>query len=1581
MKKKNKYFLYGGIIVAVLALGLFIFKNNDKKELTYNDLVNISDLSEEFMQDYFEDVQELQDNGNSKDNILIVTSAEKIKDTYGAVDVIEAPNHQYILQYDSEEKKDKALANLKDDDRILGAEENIVYTIEETDYNSWGINSMVLDTAIEVANEKDLDEVVVAILDTGCDVPLANKYYNGKIKETYNVLSKSTNVDDMVDTNGHGTHVFGTIAEGTPNNVKIIPIKISTDGRIYNTDIIAAINYVTYYEKADVMNMSFGGYNYSQAEEQAINAANAKNIISVAAAGNDNSSGKHYPSAFENTISIASVDSNLNKSSFSNWGSQITFTAPGTAIKSIMSSEAEISGNTDGDDDHETISGTSMATPHAVSAVAILKSYNKDLTYNNVVDLLKRTAIDLGATGWDRNFGYGLISFATAEFCDGVDCDEYNVFKKDLEELTIKKIEAPDSITSLMNYGNITNILNANLRIYYTNTAYYTKQLWELDDLEITGYDPYSYTIQEVNVNYDGKTTTLTVDNRGSGSSGWEYESIDENNIRLTELKTSPLGSAPKRIYIPSEYDGYTVKEIGQQLFYNKSSIKYVILPNTITKINNNAFRGSGIIRVDAPSIEIDIGDYAFSDMESLTSFSGIVKSMGSHAFFNSQQLDNITLSENITQISNGAFHNDVNLEHINIPDSITYIGPNAFNYTNIKSIVIPDGITTIEDYAFSNCLNLESVTLPESLTEIGRYAFTYTNIRELYIPKNVVSISEDAFSYISSLETIEVDEDNTVYDSRDDCNAIITTATNTVFRASNNTEIPLTVTKIGNYSYSGSKRDNLTLFEVPNHITEIGDYAFYETNYNPIKIPRSVISMGSYSLGSRSTTVYVYSDSYAKTYVTDNSYNYKHIDPTSVLVSLPKKQYTAFETVDTTDMYIVLRYEETKTRNEFYTDPQEFTIVYNNNNDSFRYGDTSFTVSLYSNANEYIEKQVSVTISKAVPDYNIPNNLVAETGQTLSAVILPDGFEWMNPTQEITEAGNQSFKARYTPSDTNNYEIVENIDIPISVSKTKSVVIPNIQISNKTYDGTTNIDLNSITISNLNNEEYTIQSATLSSSNVGNTTATIVLRLSDNKFIDYMFEDESQEKEFTVNVEIVPQELTKPTKVEKTYTYNGEEQTIEINNFDSNKMNITGNTRTNAGEQNVVISLKNSNYIWSDNSTEDIIFNFTITKADINVVDNTQNASYTYDNAPHTITLNLNDDNFIVKYMDSNEEYTLDECPEYTDVGVYSIKYKVYLNDNYNVYYGERTLTISRIKYTVTFFANDGTESSVTQEMEDSVDTALRKNTFTKDNYLFKEWNTKADGKGTSYEDERVIAISSNLNLYAIWEENYGTITNNSTDYEGIYDGNNHSINISVNPPNYTIKYSINNTNYDLTELPTFKEVGEYTVNYKISADGYNDLEGSNKVKIYGIKNFDSSITLKDDKLVIQENSFNSISNKITTYSTLSEYKHYNKDNELVTTDTLKTGDIIKVILNGTKTYEYRISFLGDTSGDGKINYLDYVNVYNHIQKVKHPELNKKLLADEYLLAADMSGDNKISYLDYVRIYNKIKELKGGNN
>lgn len=1433
-----------GIILVILLLVVsitFFQRNNQKK-----DLINISKLSEEFMDNYFTEYSSSKTE-QEKENMLIVTSLNGIDNDYGAVKVIEAPNNQYILQYDSKEIKEKALENIKKDERILNVGENIKYEVEETEYNSWGINKMVLDNAIEVTNEKNLDEVVVAVLDTGCDMDLANKYYNGKIKETYNVLTNS--VDDMSDTNGHGTHVLGTIAEGTPKNVKIIPIKISTDGSIYDSDILAAMNYVTYYDKADVINMSFGGYVYSAAEEQAINAANLKNIISVAAAGNDNSSDLHYPSSFENTISIASVDSNLKKSDFSNYGKTIDFTAPGSGIKSIMGRNATLSKNNDSDDDHETISGTSMATPHAVSAVATLKSYNKELNIDSIKKLLKKHAIDLGTTGRDRYYGDGFITFLNANFCEGEndDCDEYNVFKvSDEAEIKVKKIEADKASGNYIpyNYGNETNLSNIAIRIYYDDDYYIVKKLGELDEVEIENYDSnVVYDIdtgegkQEITIKYGGTSTTITVMNLASTLNGWEYE-ILENKIKITNINYGNISNNfPIAVTIPEQINGYDVTILDSALFKNRSELYRVKLPSALTEI-------------------------------------------GSEAFYNCISLSKVELSNVIETIGNSAFKNT----------------------------------------------NLGSIDLPESLLSIGDNSFENTKITEAYIPKNVNKIGYYAFAGCNNINKISVDNDNSTYDSRNNSNTIIETDTNTLIKGNYISDIPATVKVIGEGSFYNDSR--ITEISIPDSVEKI-DYSAFKYDENLVAsslekviIPSSVKEIKSaFNANDKNIIIYTYSNAYAKTYSTLNKISYKTMDYINVHGSLLKYKYKAFDTVAENLMvtanynvgyYIGDNYYKDKIKQDIIFDDDikniassGITISYQNDTESLRYGDTYIKVSGKDRYGNSFQTNSLVEVAKAIPEYLVPTNLEAKKGQLLSEITLPSGFEWMDPNLEISETGSQIFKAKYIPTDTTNYETVENIDITINVSKQKDVIIPEIKISNKTYDSTDIIDLESITISNLEESEYTVISAVSQNIDVGNAIATVKLRLTDAKYENYSFENGKQEEDFAVEFKIVPMKVKKPTKSSGDYVYNGNEITFDIIDYSDDYMNVSGNKGTNSGTYNVIISLKNKNYLWDDETEDNIVLVYKITKANIQVKDSSVNVTVKYDGKPHSIKMKLEyPTKAVLKYMDENGEYTLDKAPEYTNVGTYTIKYKLYIDDNYTEYLGERTLTITN-----------------------------------------------------------------------------NSIINNTTDYEGIYDGKEHSININIEPSDYSIKYSINNTNYDLTELPTFKNVGEYTINYKISANGYDDLEGSNKVKIYGIKEIDKSIVLKDNSLVIKDNSFNLISSKIITYATSSEYKHYDKDNKSIESDILKTGDIIKVILNQTTTYEYKLAYLGDTSGDGKINYLDYVNVYNHIQKIKHPESAKKLLTGEYLLAADMSGDNKISYLDYVKIYNKIKELKGGTN
>lgn len=152
----------------------------------------------------------------------------------------------------------------------------------------------------------------------------------------------------------------------------------------------------------------------------------------------------------------------------------------------------------------------------------------------------------------------------------------------------------------------------------------------------------------------------------------------------------------------------------------------------------------------------------------------------------------------------------------------------------------------------------------------------------------------------------------------------------------------------------------------------------------------------------------------------------------TGYSIPTSKKEYKAFETVDTTGMEIKLYYSD----NSEETVTEGINIKYTGKNTSFRYGDTSYIVSWHNDTGCYMEEEIEVTVQKATPEYTIPTNIKALPGQTLSEIELPTGFEWMDDTQIIEFSENSIYKAKYIPDDTTNYEIVENIEITIEVDK-----------------------------------------------------------------------------------------------------------------------------------------------------------------------------------------------------------------------------------------------------------------------------------------------------------------------------------------------------------------------------------------------------------------------------------------------------------------------------------------------------------------------------------------------------------------
>ena len=345
-------------------------------------------------------------------------------------------------------------------------------------------------------------------------------------------------------------------------------------------------------------------------------------------------------------------------------------------------------------------------------------------------------------------------------------------------------------------------------------------------------------------------------------------------------------------VVIPSTYNGKNVTSIGEEAFYDCTSLTSIEIPNSVTSIGDGAFyRCTSLTSVTIGDSVTSIGEIAFRGCTSLTIYceaqskpSGwdtnwnysncpVVWNCNNNDVANDGYIytvidgirygikdgkatvarqprsikeaiikESITyknVSYPVTSIGDDAFADCESLTSVTIPNSVTSIGEEAFyDCTSLTSITIPNSVTSIGEEAFRYCTSLTSITIGDSVTSIGDGAFaSCDSLTSIEIPNSVTSIGEEAFYRCASLTSVTIGDSVTSIGryAFNFCESLTSVT------------IPNSVTSIGDEAFSGC--ESLTSVSIPNSVTSIGDGAFYNcTSLTSIEIPNSVTSIDSWT-------------------------------------------------------------------------------------------------------------------------------------------------------------------------------------------------------------------------------------------------------------------------------------------------------------------------------------------------------------------------------------------------------------------------------------------------------------------------------------------------------------------------------------------------------------------------------------------------------------------------------------------------------------------------------------------------------------------------------------------------------------
>ena len=357
----------------------------------------------------------------------------------------------------------------------------------------------------------------------------------------------------------------------------------------------------------------------------------------------------------------------------------------------------------------------------------------------------------------------------------------------------------------------------------------------------------------------------------GAGAGGaivpiYTYTLDDANRATITGYS----GNATA-LYIPGEIDGHEVVAIGDSAFENRTDLRTVMIPDSVTEIEAYSFNNcTNLSNVTLSKNLESMGSSAFGNCDGLTQIE-IPKSLescdisyGSYGpFRDCDKLKKVKFEEGTTIIATMLFHHCTGIEEIEIPDTVTIIKDSAFEEcTNLRSVQIPDTVTKIEPEAFQNCVGLTNIRIPDSVTRIDGGAFYgCSNLVNVTLSKNLESMGNSAFGNCDKLTEIEIPKSLTScdifygsYGPFRDCDKLkkvkfeegTTVIATMLFHhctGIEEIEIPDTVTIIKDSAFE--ECTNLKSIQIPNTVTKIEPEAFYNcTSLTTVNIPDTVKSI-----------------------------------------------------------------------------------------------------------------------------------------------------------------------------------------------------------------------------------------------------------------------------------------------------------------------------------------------------------------------------------------------------------------------------------------------------------------------------------------------------------------------------------------------------------------------------------------------------------------------------------------------------------------------------------------------------------------------------------------------------------------